>query len=181
MIQAKKLKLMTSASTEFKEYMDYEYDSSGKLKVIKYYSLNGEMVQSSLITLEYENDHIIKRKFADHKGNVNRFNTYEYDLKGNVVKEQNYSLFARTEPLLTSETIYKYDDKNNPYRVFYQTGQPGLYTNRNNIIEQISLSFEDIDRGVERKSTIIISYTYNSKGFPIKVNRNDSVFEYRYK
>ncbi|MGI6049136.1 MAG: hypothetical protein ACOYEG_14210, partial [Petrimonas sp.] len=176
------LKLMTSTSTEFNQYKDYEYDNFGKLKVIKYYgNANGEMVQSTLITFEYENEHIIKRIFTDHKSAVTRFETYEYDSKGNVLKEKNYSLFSREEPQLTSETTYKYDNKNNPYRVFYQTGQPGLYTNRNNIIEKTYSSFEDIDRGVERKSTIITSYTYNSKGFPVKVDSNGSVSEYRYK
>lgn len=176
------LALLTSASAQFNQYKDYEYDNSGKLKFIKYYgNANGEMVQSTLITFEYENEHIIKRVFTDHKSDVTHFDTYEYDSKGNVLKQKNYSLFSTVEPLLMSETTYKYDNKNNPYQVFCQTGEPGLYTNKNNITEKTYISFEDIERGVERKSTTITSYTYNSKGFPVKVKSNDSEFEYRYK
>lgn len=68
---------------------------------------------------------------------ITQFYTYEYDDHRNVINEKQYSyIFVEgTGPELIRETAYAYDDKNNPFTIFKETGNPGLYSNTNNIVE----------------------------------------------
>ena len=81
-----------------------------------------------------------------------------------------------TEPKLIIEQTFKYDDKNNPFKIYQALGQPGIYTNTNNPIETNTVLYEDVP-GILKFSTSQTTYEYNDKGFPISVNGTD---EYKY-
>lgn len=91
-------------------------------------------------------------------------------------KSKDFSLLnSEGTPKLISESSFKYDDKNNPLRVFAQEARPGIYTNVNNIIETGSISYETVP-GIEQNTTSKSIYTYNSNGFPIKITTgNDNM------
>jgi hypothetical protein len=127
---------------------------------------------------EYEGDRIVRRNLHDSNDAITQFHTYEYDSKGNVTNEKYYSFLfiSGTEPKLISEVSYKYDDKNNPFIIYKELGQPGLYTNPNNVIETNSVLYEDVP-GIPKYSTSKTTYEYNDKGFPIRVNNAE---EYKY-
>jgi hypothetical protein len=174
-----KSELMTSRNSAFTGNYIFEYNSVGKLVSQKnYFKKNSQFEYTSMNSLEYEGDKIVKRNLHDSKNAITQFYTYEYDSKGNVTKEKYYSfLFIEgTEPKLISEVSFKYDDKNNPFKIYNDLGQPGLYTNTNNIVETNSVLYEDVP-GIDKFSTTKTTYEYNDKGFPTKVN---NVEEYKY-
>lgn len=164
--------LMTSQNSTFTGNYIFEYNSDVKLVSQKnYYKRNNQFEYTSMNSLEYEGDKIVKKNLHDAKNSITQFYTYEYDNKGNVTKEKYYSfLFNKgTEPKLISEVSFKYDDKRNPFKIYKDLGQPGLYTNTNNITETNSVLYEDVP-GIDKFSTSKTTYEYNEKGFPTKVN-----------
>jgi hypothetical protein len=174
-----KSELMTSQNSTFTGNYIFEYNSEGRLVSQKnHFKKNNQFEYTSMVSLEYEGDRIVKRNLHDATNTITQFNTYEYDSKGNVSKEKYYSFLfiSVTEPKLISEVSYKYDDKNNPFRIYKDMGQPGLYTNTNNIIESNSVLYEDVP-GIEKFTTSKTTYTYNEKGFPMSVNNS---VEYKY-
>lgn len=171
--------LMTSQNSTFTGNYIFEYNSDGKLVTQKnYFKKNGQFEFTSMNSLEYEGNRIVKRNLHDAKNNITQFYTYEYDGKGNVTKEKYYSFLfiAGTEPKLITEVSFIYDDKNNPFKIYKDLGQPGLYTNTNNITETNSVLYEDVP-GIDKFSTSTTTYEYNEKGFPIRVNNAE---EYKY-
>ena len=83
------------------------------------------------------------------------------------------------EPRLISKTTFKYDNKNNPFIIFNEIGNPGLYTNQNNTIETNTIRHEE-SPGLDKNSTDRISYEYNTNNDPTKVITENSEYEYRY-
>lgn len=174
-----KTELMTSQNSTFTGYYLFEYDSAGKLVTQKnYFKKNGQYTYTSMITFEYEGDKIIKRNLHNSENTITQFYTYEYDQKGNVTKEKYYSylFISGTEPKLVSEVAFKYDDKNNPFIIYKDLGQPGIYSNTNNIIETSTISYVEV-QGIDQFSTSQTTYQYNDNGFPIRVNNAE---EYLY-
>ena len=94
-------------------------------------------------------------------------------------KQYSYIFIDGPGPELVRETTYKYDDKKNPFRIFKDTGSPGLYTNMNNVIETNSTLYLDVP-GIDKYTTNTTSYEYNEKGYPVKEISGTSVYEYRY-
>lgn len=171
--------LMTSQNSTFTGNYIFEYNIDGKLVTQKnYFKKNDQFEYTSMNSLEYEGDKIVKRNLHDAKNNITQFYTYEYDGKGNVTKEKYYSFLfiAGTEPKLITEVSFKYDDKNNPFKIYKDLGQAGLYTNTNNITETNSVLYEDVP-GIDKFSTSTTTYEYNEKGFPTRVNNAE---EYNY-
>jgi len=172
--------LMTSQNSTFSGYQIFEYNESGKLKTIKnYFKQNGAWKYTSMIGLEYNGDDIITWNLYDAANVLTQFQLYEYDNNGNVLKEKYYSYLSNKNngPQLISSLYYKYDDKKNPFKVFKEMGQPGFYSNTNNIIESSSILYEDVP-GVDKYSTRETHYEYNGNNFPIKVV--DENIEYKY-
>lgn len=100
------------------------------------YAKKNDFVNTSYTTFEYKGDMVTRKNIHDTDGKIAQFSIYENDGKGNIVVEKYYSYDANgPEPELISETTYKYDDKNNPFKVFKASGNPGLFTNSNNITE----------------------------------------------
>lgn len=174
-----KTTLMTSQNSTFTGRYTFEYNSAGQLVAKKsYFKRNGQFEYTSMTSLEYEGDKIVKSNLHNAQNTITQYYTYEYDSKGNVSNEKYYSflLTPGTEPELISEASFKYDDKNNPFRIHRALGQPGIYTNTNNPIETNTVLYEDVP-GIDKFSTSKTTYEYNDKGFPIRVNGTD---EYKY-
>jgi len=174
--------LMTSQNCTITGYRIFKYDQAEKLIEIKnYFKKEGDFVYTSMNSLEYNGDLIVRRNLHNEEGTVTQFNTYEYDNNGNVEREKYYSyLFTEvSEPRIISETSYKYDNKKNPFTVFKALGNPGLYTNTNNIIETNSILHEDVP-GIDKYRTGKTTYEYNQENYPVKVISENSEYEYKY-
>lgn len=174
-----KSELMTSQNSTFTGYYIFEYNSAGKLVTQKnYFKKKDQFEYTSMISLEYEGNKIVRRNLHDENNITTQLYNYEYDRNENVTKEKYYSFLfiIGTEPKFISETSFKYDDKNNPFKIYKDLGLPGIYTNTNNIIETNSILYEDVP-GIEKFSTSRTTYEYNNKGFPIRVNEAE---EYKY-
>jgi hypothetical protein len=174
-----KTTLMTSENTTITGYQTYGYDAEGRLIEIENYThKDGDFVLTSTHSLEYEGEYIAKRNIHNEDGRITQFRTYEYDDQGNVKQEKYYSLIWTDEPSLLSETIYEYDDKNNPFAVFRALGNPGLFTNPNNIISSYTVQYDDVS-GIQESSTTT-RYAYNQRNYPVKVISGNSEFAYTY-
>jgi len=174
--------LMTSQNSTLTGYSIFEYKPDGELKSVKNYFRKNELFEyTSMLSFEYDGGNIIKRKLHDSNDVITQFYTYDYDLNNNVIQENYFSclFIAGTEPELIRETTYKYDGNNNPFKIYKELGQPGLYSNTNNIIETNSTLYVDTP-GIEKYSTSKTNYEYNAKGFPVKVIDENSVYEYIY-
>jgi len=174
-----KSELMTSQNSTFTGNYFFEYNTEGKLVTQKnYFKKNNQFEYTSMNSLEYDGDKIVKWNLHDDQNTITQFYTYEYDGKGNILKEKQYSFLSTIglEPKLVGEVSFKYDDKNNPFKIYKHLGHPGLYTNTNNVIESNSVLYEDVP-GIDKFSTSKTTYEYNTKGYPIKVN-NDEEYNY---
>ena len=130
-------------------------------------------------TFSYDEKNIIKRNLHDENDVVTQFNIYEYDNKGNVVREKYYTNIESSAPKLIRETSFKYDNKNNPFKIFEALGIPGLYTNQNNITE-VHTVFQESTPGIATSPVAKTNYLYNTKDFPVKVITDNSEYAYRY-
>jgi hypothetical protein len=174
-----KSELMTSENSTFTGNYIFEYNNSGKLVSQKnYFKKSSQFEYTSMTSLVYEGSRIVTCNLHNAKDSITQFHIYEYDSHGNVTREKyfSYLFITGTEPELISEVSYKYDDKNNPFRIYKDLGQPCLYTNPNNIIETSSILYEDVP-GIPKTSTSKTTYEYNDKGFPVRVNNSE---EYKY-
>lgn len=174
--------LMTSQNSTFSGYQIFEYNTNSKLKTIKnYFKQNGTWKYTSMIGLEYSGDDIITWNLYDAANVLTQFRLYEYDNNGNVLKEKYYSYLSNknNDPQLISAVSYKYDDKENPFKVFKEMGQPGFYSNTNNIIESSSILYEEVP-GIDKYSTHETRYEYNGNNFPVKVVDENIEYKYEY-
>jgi|GEM_PF-1124815 len=174
--------LMTAQNSEITSKNYYSYNQEGKLMEIKhYYKENGDFIAGARRDFEYMGIFIVRRNLYNKEGELRQFFVYEYDEKGNVKNEKYYSYNFTTgsEPRLISESIFTYDDKNNPFVIFNKLGIPGLYTNPNNIIETTTISYVETP-GIPEYSTSTTTYEYNNRNYPVKVITANSVYEYTY-
>ncbi|MCK4345866.1 MAG: hypothetical protein KAX05_11330 [Bacteroidales bacterium] len=177
-----KTELMTFQNCTITSYKIFKYDQEEKLIEIKnYYKKEGDFVYTSMNSLEYNGDLIVKRNLHNKDGTITQFYTYEYDNNGNVEREKYYSyLFTESsEPRLISENTFKYDNKKNPFIIFKELGIPGLYTNTNNRIETNSILYEYVP-GIDKFSTSKIAYEYNQYDYPVKEISDNDEYEYKY-
>lgn len=174
--------LMTSNNCTITSYQFFEYDQDEKLIEIKnYFKKDGDFAYTSMRSFEYIGDLIVRMNLHNEEGTITQYNTYEYDNSGNVERKKYYShLFTTSpKPRFISETSYKYDNKKNPFVIFKALGNPGLYTNTNNVIETNSILHEETP-GIDKYSTSKTTYKYNWKGYPVKVFSGNSEYEYNY-
>jgi hypothetical protein len=177
-----KSELMTSENSTFTVNYIYEYNTEGKLVTQKnYVKKNDQFEYTSMNSFEYDGDKIVKWNLYDNQNTLTQYYTYEYDDKGNVIKQKQYSFLTAdgvgTESKLVSEISFKFDTKKNPFVIYKQLGHPGLYTNPNNIIESNSISYDDPYES-DKLTTSKTTYQYNSKGYPTKSSSGE---EYKYK
>lgn len=180
---ANKTELMSAKNCEISLNELFLYDDSGKLTSVENYNMrNGNFIYGSKKTFEYEGDRIVKMNYHLNNGEINAFNVYKYDKSGNVVSEVYYSnnYEGASKPTKMYETTFEYDSMNNPFRIFNETGDPGLYTNPNNVIETTTVRFIHVP-GFEEPTISKTSYEYNHNDYPVKViDGPESVWEYIY-
>jgi len=174
--------LMTSQNSIFTSYGLYIYEHDSLLKQKIYYRENNgvfELVSKS--SFEYLNGNIVKWNIQTPNDTITQYYTYEYDNNRNVTRQRQYSYLAQEGegPVLIRETTYSFDNKNNPFFNFKQTGSPGIFSNPNNITETSSTLFIEVP-GIDKYTHSTSSYEYNSKGYPVKVTSGSTVYAYEY-
>lgn len=154
------------------QYSEFEYDDALRLKMkSNYFIKDGNSQFMNYQTYEYLNDRIVKLSVFNPQGVLIQFHDYTYDDKGNITREDEYS----NNPVirLTRTLLYEFDNKNNPYKVFACEGNPGKYTNVNNITEENSVSYNGTS---EYHSSRLNVYQYNSLNYPVKINDFDCLY-----
>lgn len=150
------------------EYSEFEYDSTGRLtKKLNYFINNGNTEMVSYQTYEYNNNHVVKLNLFSPIGQLNQYNEYQYDENGNVSNDNYYQVEDNVDATLRKHSVFGFDDKNNPYLIFASEGIPGIFTNKNNIL---NVTFVTYNSGGEYQNTVQNTYEYNSLGYPVKVN-----------
>ena len=164
-------------------YNIYEYDTDGRLtKQLNYLPKDGEDELRSINTFEYnDNGFISKELLHDGDNVITQFRTYEYDSNGNVIVEDYYTYLFTPEgtgPKHLSKITFEYDSYLNPYKIFEQLGNPGLYTNLNNIIKRKIINYDPVP-GIDAVSMSESTYEYNEKTkYPIRViNGEEFIYE----
>jgi hypothetical protein len=176
--------IMTSQNSTFVGYHIYEYDQDGKLNYIKDYSkhINDSVFEYyRTVSLDYENGNIVrKNELYVGRDSISDYTTYTYDDNRNLINEKYYSNEIEG-PWFTLlwEYTYRYDNNNNPYRIYKERGIPGLYTNANNILESNEYNYHIVP-GKIYLWTRKYSYEYNDKGFPFKGKDGITDLEYAY-
>jgi len=154
------------------QYSEFEYDNALRLiKKSNYFINSGHPQLTSYQTYDYENDKIVKVSTLNPQGLLIQYHDYTYDERGNLTKDDNYSNNEGIK--LVSTANYEFDDKNNPYQVFACEGNPGLYTNRNNIIKETSISYNGQYESHGSRSYV---YEYNSLDYPVKINDLNCIY-----
>lgn len=174
--------LMTSQNSTFTFYSSFEYDKEGLLKCRMNYKKNGGAYEFfSKSNYEYQDGNIYKINTLNAGDTIIIFDIYAYDVNGNVTNEKHYSNIYIDGPgaALQYEFSYKFDNKNNPLRIFKETARPGLYTNANNMIERSSI-FYNFPHGTNSYSKSKMTYEYNDKGYPVKITEGSTVYAYEY-
>lgn len=147
-------------------YSDFEYDNALRLtKKSIYFIDSGHARLISYQTYEYLNDKIAKSYIFNPQGQLTVYHDYTYDDRGNVTKDDQYQNNSGLK--LVNSVIYEFDNKNNPYMVFASEGNPGIYTNENNIIKETSVSYNGT---AEYRNERLIIYEYNGLDYPVKIN-----------
>ena len=179
---AEKMLLMTAKNSTISSYQIFKYDENKKLvEVENYFKMEDEFELRSKVSFELINGMVAKRNLHNEKGEVTQFTVYEYDNNGNVENEKYFTshIAESMEPRLISKTTFKYDNKNNPFIIFNELGNPGLYTNQNNTIETNTIRHEE-SPGFDKNSIDRITYEYNANNNPTKVTTENSKYEYTY-
>lgn len=164
-------------------YHIYEYDVNGRLSVqLNFIPKVGDDEFRSKRMFEYNDNNLISRILLYNSDNeVTQFRTYLYDSNNNVIEEDYYTYLFITSgasPKHMAKITFEYDSFRNPYKIFEQGGNPGIYSNTNNIIKTQTVHYEP-SPGVPAFSETTTSYEYNHKtGFPVRViNGEEFIYE----
>jgi hypothetical protein len=166
------------AKTGISMYCLYEYDNNGRLATqTNYIPSDGNDKYRSKRTFEYNDNNLISKELLYNEVNeVTQFRTYLYDSDGNVTEENYYSNILITQgaaPEHISNTTYQYDSFSNPYRIFGQSGYPGIYTNKNNITKITTVNYNPAP-GLPANTVSETAYEYNlSTGYPVRVKNGE--------
>lgn len=154
------------------EYTEFKYDDALRLtEKLNYFISSGNPVLTYNQTYDYENNKIVKLSTFNAQGVLTEYHDYQYDENGNLTKDDQYSNYSGIE--LIGTIIYEFDNKNNPYRVFASEGNPGINSNKNNIIKETFISYAGT---AESQSTKHYIYEYNRLDYPVKINELDCVY-----
>ena len=105
---------------------------------------------------------------------------FVYDDNDNMVEKLHYWILDSGEPELQTTTEYEFDTKKNPYKSFNSLMMPGEYTNTNNIVKETYTLYFEVNQysGVDSIQITENTYEYNSEGFPISKNDNETYIYY---
>lgn len=148
------------------EYSIFEYDDALRLSKKSYYFISsGKSQLTSFQTYDYLDDKIIKISTFNPQEKLIQYHDYTYDDSGNITKDDLYTNNSGIR--LSTTKIYELDSKNNPYQVFACEGDPGKYSNRNNIIKETTVSYNGTAENLYIRQ---YAYEYNSLDFPVKID-----------
>jgi YD repeat-containing protein len=148
----------------------YSHDSEGKIIT----SVN----ELGINKYSYDDKNRIIRQSFYREEKPEGYIAYDYDQNNNVIKKLHYWITETGLETLRTTTEYVYDNKKNPYKAFNSLMLPGQYTNTNNIIsETYTIHSLDVPAS-DRVHITENSYTYNSKGFPIRKNSSETFHYY---
>lgn len=154
------------------EYSEFEYDDALRLTKKSIYYINNKNSQLTYYqTYDYENDKIVRLSTFNPQGLLIQYNDYSYDDSGNITRNDQYSNNSGIK--LVTTVICEFDTKNNPYQVFACEGDPGIYTNKNNILKETSVTYNGT---AESRTTQLYVYEYNSLDYPVKINELDCMY-----
>jgi hypothetical protein len=153
-------------------FLLFKYDPSGNLsRQLAYVPLDGRFEFRSMRKYEYDNNKISKVLMHDSDSTLTQYVTYKYDSRGNVTEENGYSylfLPSGAEPAHLYKATFGYDNYLNPFSIFSNTGSPGIYSNINNIIKMVSVSYQDVP-GLDNQSQTDYLYEYDPElHYPVK-------------
>jgi hypothetical protein len=153
-------------------YSEFEYDNVSRLiKKSTYFIYTGNPKLTSYQTYDYVNDKIVKLSVFNPQGSLIQYDTYTYDENGNITRDDQYS---NNEGIsLVNSVTYEFDNKNNPYQVFACEGDPGIYTNKNNITKETTVSYYGT---TESRYTTLHTYEYNNLDYPVKIDKLDCIY-----
>lgn len=150
------------------DYYDFEYDNTGKLTKRLSFFLNSGNAQLLFYQIyTYVNGNVVKCSMYSPQDMLTQYDNYEYDVSGNLIKTSNYRVELNGNIILLHTVYYEYDDKINPFTIFNNTGEPGRFTNQNNITKETYVWYSE---GKEYKNESTTVYEYNKSGFPVKSN-----------
>ncbi len=151
------------------------------------YAENGQLVRKTFTRtsssdaeyaeFSYADDRIIRQTMY-WQNVLSSYIDYEYDDRGNLIKESRYHVPSSGVAELWTTTDYEYDNMHNPLLAFRRLMSPGEYTNANNITRETYTIHFEVEEPVEKVQITNITYEYNKRGYPIKVNGK---IEYVYK
>jgi hypothetical protein len=153
----------------------YKYDIYGQLISTIFSRPSGSFPESSEFTYD-DNGRIGRQKLLWDK-EVIGYIDYQYDARGNLVKETLYSISSSGLPEISTTTKYEFDNYHNPFKVLYRLMTPGINTNLNNIVRETHTIHFKPGEGTDIVQITNNSYTYNRMGYPIRKNGN---IEYLY-
>jgi hypothetical protein len=153
-------------------YSEFEYDNGLRLiKKSNYFINSGNPQLVSYQTYDYGNGKIVKLNIFNPQGQLTQYHDYTYDDNGNIIRDDVY--FSSGVIKLVNSVIYEFDNKNNPYQVFACQGEPGLYTNSNNILKETSVSYNGTAESQYITTNI---YEYNNLDYPVRINNLDCIY-----
>lgn len=143
------------------------------------YEQNEQLVRKTFTRTSSSNSEYAEFTYADGRiirqtmfwqGVLSTYVDYDYDDRGNLVKETRYGVLPDGVAELWTTTEYEYDNKHNPYLAFRRLMTPGICTNANNITRETYTIHFEVDDFIEKVQITNKTYEYNSSGYPIKVN-----------
>ncbi len=138
---------------------------------------------SEYSVFSFENDRI-SRQTMYWKDEMSHYIDYEYDERGNLVKETKYRVLPDGKDELVTTTEYEFDEMHNPFQAFQRLLTPGIHTNPNNIVRRTYTLHFEVDSFIEQVQVREYSYEYDDLGYPITkryLPGNDEVsYVYRY-
>jgi hypothetical protein len=167
--------LITSANGTKGGTFKYEYDNNNKLTKV---TCTRPSAGSEYSVFSYDENSRIDKQDIYWNNVLTGYVEYQYDGRGNLIREILYDVSASGVAELGTATQYIFDNKQNPYKSFKSLHIPGIYTNRNNITKVIYMIHPDAGQGTEKIVVKENTYEYNINGYPVSKNGN---IKYLYK
>lgn len=155
-------------------YSLFEYDASGKIhkKTDGYYA-DGVAKSSTYRIYEYQDNKISCIRVYTSNDILNQRYVFTYTGENLTHTDYYVTNTGDTEHLFTTYD-YTFDDRFNPYILFAIEGDPGKYTNVNNILSETVKYYSN--GVVSSTNTNDYAYEYNAAGYPSKMNNMNYIY-----
>ena len=147
-------------------YSETIYNSDSTIRERKFFNItqDGKTDQGSVAKYEYDSQkRIIRRNVSRTDNPLVAYTLYEYDSRGNVVKESYYP-----GSTLNYVNTYEYDKAPNPYRSIRTDAEIGWFMSTNNIVRQKTVNYASATNSDEQWK-----YEYRPDGYPARIIYTD--------